>query len=234
VKHVHHRIHKSRGGTDEEWNLLKTNPYDHAYDHALDFVLFEKASQFDFRHVAWPLLPEDLRQAVLKETSLRVSSRPVSKETRQKQSLAKKGKPPSNKGKKMPPEFSEKLSKLRKGKPAHNKGKKLSPEQREAISKARTGVKMSEETKSKISISLQGRTAHNAGKKASEETNRKRSPVNYPVVIENSERIKEWWSLNRHRKAANGRTVGATLCNLELDLKLTSLQPLKTFLNFLK
>ena len=63
--HVHHSIPKSRGGTDEEWNLVELDPYTHAYEHALDFVLFDHAPQFDFRHEAWPLLPEGLRKAVL-------------------------------------------------------------------------------------------------------------------------------------------------------------------------
>lgn len=173
MKHVHHRIHKSRGGVDEEWNLLETNPYDHAYDHALDFVLFEKASQFDFRHVAWPLLPEDLRQAVLKETSRRMAARHISEETKNKISKSNKGKAPPNKGKKMSPEFCEKQSRNRKGKPAHNKGKKMSLEQKESISKTLTGRKLPEETKSKISQAMKGRKPHNAGKETPEEIRKK-------------------------------------------------------------
>ena len=69
--HIHHKIPKSRGGTDEEWNLVEMDPYTHAYEHALDFVLFEQSSQFDFRHEAWPLLPEDLKEAVLAEHKIR-------------------------------------------------------------------------------------------------------------------------------------------------------------------
>ncbi len=66
VKHSHHKIPKSRGGSDDEWNLVELDPYTHAYEHALDFVLFEHAPKFDFRHEAWPLLPKDLREAVKK------------------------------------------------------------------------------------------------------------------------------------------------------------------------
>jgi hypothetical protein len=61
--HLHHIVARSRGGTDDyvEWK----SEYDHAYDHALDAVLFpEIAPPFDFRHKAWPLLPEDLKQLV--------------------------------------------------------------------------------------------------------------------------------------------------------------------------
>ncbi len=64
--HTHHTIPRSRGGTDESWNLVELDPYTHAYEHALDFVLFDHAPRFDFRHEAWALLPEDLKEAVKK------------------------------------------------------------------------------------------------------------------------------------------------------------------------
>ena len=62
--HKHHIIPKSRGGTDDDWNMRELSSYDHAYEHALDYVLFDHAPRFDFRHEAWPLLPEDLKEAV--------------------------------------------------------------------------------------------------------------------------------------------------------------------------
>lgn len=62
--HKHHKIARSRGGTDDEWNLVELDPYTHAYEHALDFVLFDGAPVFDCRHEAWPLLPTDLQDAV--------------------------------------------------------------------------------------------------------------------------------------------------------------------------
>jgi len=64
MTHVHHKIPRSRGGTDDEWNLVEMDPYTHAYEHALDFVLFEHAPVFDCRHEAWPLLPLNLQLAV--------------------------------------------------------------------------------------------------------------------------------------------------------------------------
>lgn len=70
---LHHVIAKSRGGTDEIWNLVEKTDYDHTYDHAVDFVLFEIAPAFDFRLPAWGLLPDDLRQAVLNEKSRRTT-----------------------------------------------------------------------------------------------------------------------------------------------------------------
>jgi hypothetical protein len=60
--HLHHIIPRSRGGTDD-YTEFKSE-YDHAYDHALDFVLFDHAPVFDCRHEAWPLLPDNLREAV--------------------------------------------------------------------------------------------------------------------------------------------------------------------------
>lgn len=69
---IHHKVPQSRGGSDDEWNLEELSPFDHAYEHALDFVLFPEISpQFDFRQPGWPLLPEDLQLLVRQETSRR-------------------------------------------------------------------------------------------------------------------------------------------------------------------
>lgn len=69
---IHHKIARSRGGSDDEWNLEELSPFSHAYEHALDFVLFPEISpQFDFRQPGWPLLPEDLQLLVRQETSRR-------------------------------------------------------------------------------------------------------------------------------------------------------------------
>jgi hypothetical protein len=76
--HLHHKIPRSRGGTDDEWNLVEWDDYTHAYEHALDFVLFYQAPRFDFRQSGWNLLPEELRKAVLEETSRRFSEKNLS------------------------------------------------------------------------------------------------------------------------------------------------------------
>ena len=62
--HKHHIIPKSRGGTDEDWNILEIDEISHAYEHALDFVLFDHSPRFDFRHVGWPFLPNELQNLV--------------------------------------------------------------------------------------------------------------------------------------------------------------------------
>lgn len=69
----HHKVAKSRNGCDDEWNLEDKSEYDHAYDHAVDFVLFEQAPAFDFRLAGWNLLPEDLKKAVRGERGRRTS-----------------------------------------------------------------------------------------------------------------------------------------------------------------
>ena len=69
---IHHSIARSRGGKDEDWNLHLLSEYDHAETHAIDYVLFEHAPQFDYRLQGWNLLSLDLREAVLLEHSRRM------------------------------------------------------------------------------------------------------------------------------------------------------------------
>jgi hypothetical protein len=76
--HKHHIVPRSKGGPDEEWNFVNLDPYTHAYEHALDFVLFEHAPQFHFQQPGWKMLPEDLQEAVRKETSIRKKKLPKS------------------------------------------------------------------------------------------------------------------------------------------------------------
>ena len=165
MKHKHHKIAASRGGSDEEWNFEDLSDYDHAYTHAVDFVLFESAPRFDFRHSAWPLLPIDLQEAVIAETSKRMSERVVSEETKRKISESRKGQTPINKGRDMPQKQKDLISRSRTGTPAHNRGKKMSAKQREQISKTLSGRTLLTNHKQKISQSLKGRTPWNKGLK---------------------------------------------------------------------
>lgn len=74
---VHHIVARSKGGTDEQWNLIALSPYEHAEQHAIDYVLFDNAPMFDCRMPGWPLLPDELRQAVLHKHKINnVSKRP--------------------------------------------------------------------------------------------------------------------------------------------------------------
>ena len=65
MPHIHHPVARSRGGNDLYTEAV--DPYDHCYNHAVDYLLFENSPRFDFRHEAWPLLPEDLQEKVLEK-----------------------------------------------------------------------------------------------------------------------------------------------------------------------
>jgi hypothetical protein len=146
--HIHHKIPKSRGGTDEEWNLVEMDPYAHAYEHALDFVLFEHAPHFDFRHEAWPLLPGGLQEAVLNRHSEWLSeNNPMYKqEAKDKVSAQKKGEnhhffgvtgeQNPHTGMKRSEETCLNISRAKKGKP----GRKLSEDEKKTLSERMAGA----------------------------------------------------------------------------------------------
>jgi hypothetical protein len=94
--------------------------------------------------------------------------RELTKETKEKMSLAKKGKPSWNKGIPMREETKNKLSIL-------NTGKHLSVEARLKVGLAHKGIHRSEETKKKISEAKKGKPSNMLGKHHSEETKRKMS-----------------------------------------------------------
>jgi hypothetical protein len=195
--HQHHIIPKSRGGTNEPWNFQEKNAYDHAFDHAVDFVLFDNAPVFDCRHEAWTLLPDDLRNAVREKLSDKMRERfkhqkgenhpqyglrgehSVSygrrhtPESCQKMSLANKGKPKSKehvekiKSRPVSQETRQKISEIKKG-------TTQSKETREKISQATKGIPKTEEHKKKISEASMGNQRW-LGRKHSEETRRKMS-----------------------------------------------------------
>jgi hypothetical protein len=67
MKHIHHKIPRSRGGTDDSDNLEELDFIEHARIHAEDFL--EGGPWFDFRHEGWPFLEDDLRRRVLEKAS---------------------------------------------------------------------------------------------------------------------------------------------------------------------
>jgi hypothetical protein len=70
---LHHKIPRSRGGTNDAWNLVELSEYEHAHEHALDFILFNASPMFDFRQKGWKLLPKDLQLAVKAEMKNRIT-----------------------------------------------------------------------------------------------------------------------------------------------------------------
>ena len=153
--HTHHVIPKSRGGSDDEWNLRELDSYSHTYEHALDFLLFDHAPHFDFRLEAWPLLPQDLKEAVLKRHSEWMSeNNPMYKDgAKEKISLRMSGE--GN------PQFGKSGTLLGvKGEDHPSYGRVVSEETRQKTSGENHhgyGKPRSEETKQKISKKLVGK-----------------------------------------------------------------------------
>ena len=182
--HQHHIVPKSRGGSDDPWNFQEKNAYDHAFDHAVDFVLFDEAPVFDCRHEAWPLLPEDLRDAVKAKLSEHMRNLFAHQKGENHPQYGLRGEESVNYGRKHTQESRKKMSLALKGKPKSeehkakigdiHRGKNISSEQREKISQAHKGVPKSEEHKRKISEASMGNQRW-LGRKHSEETRRKMS-----------------------------------------------------------
>lgn len=182
--HQHHIVPRSRGGSDDPWNFQEKNAYDHAFDHAVDFVLFDNAPVFDCRHEAWPLLPEDLRDAVRAKLSEHMRDLFAHQKGENHPQYGLRGEESVNYGRKHSREAREKMSLALKGKPKSeehkakigdiHRGKVISNEQREQISAALKGIPKSEEHKKKISEASMGNQRW-LGRKHSEETRRKMS-----------------------------------------------------------
>ena len=134
---IHHKIPRSRGGGDEEWNLVEWDDFTHAYEHALDFVLFEIAPRFDCRQPGWKLLPEDLQLAVRKETSERMKNNTCavgSGKSRMGERNGMFGKISPTRGRPRTKEEKQRISEANKGKPK-------SPDHRAKLSAAKLGKK---------------------------------------------------------------------------------------------
>jgi hypothetical protein len=151
--HKHHIIPQSRGGGDEPWNLIELSEYDHAYEHALDFVLFDHAPRFDCRQRGWKMLPKDLQVAVRKKlsetTRKRNKGKVFSNATRKKISVAMKDRTLSE-------EWRKKLSDSLKGKPK-------SLEHRQKMGEAQRGKKCSEKELQRLRTINSGRKWFNNG-----------------------------------------------------------------------
>jgi hypothetical protein len=136
--------------------LVLLPSYDHALIHALDFL--EGGPWFDNRHEAWPVLPGDLREEVLKEQSRRMSGQnhPL---------FGKFAEAHPRFGGSHSEEHKEKMSNLMKGsnnpmfgKPGNRKGKTHTAEAKQKIKKARAKQITTEETKQKMSETRKNNT----------------------------------------------------------------------------
>jgi hypothetical protein len=88
---IHHSVAKSRGGGDEDWNLITLSIYEHAEEHALNYVLFDQAPLFDCRMKGWKLLPKDLQNAVLLKHSEQNISKKKEVKQKKKETFARNG-----------------------------------------------------------------------------------------------------------------------------------------------
>lgn len=153
---VHHKIPQSRGGGNENWNLVQLSAYEHAYEHALDFVLFSSSPSFDCRQPGWKLLPKDLQKAVRAEISnrmrgnTRAKGHGESKRGNKNGMWGKRGALHPAYGRIRPEEERRRISNA-------NKGRSKTIEHREKISKAHLGKNMSDEFRAKRSKDATGR-----------------------------------------------------------------------------
>ena len=107
-----------------------------------------------------------------------MAGRPVSEETRRKQSLVRTG--------------LKRSKETRKKMSESGKVKVFSKEHRRKLSEANKGRTHSEKSKQKMKEALKGRPAHNKGNPASEETKRKMSEANKGKPAHN--KGTKWWN----------------------------------------
>jgi hypothetical protein len=164
----HHILPRSLGGSDDASNLILLTSRQHYLAHWMLWKAYGGAMAVAFDYMNGikrygKRLPSRVVAALKADVSKRISERPVSEETRKKQSQAKLGKKLSAEhvekvrlavlGRKMGPEFAAKVSEAKRGR-----------------GNGRNGCSMSEETKQRIGDAQRGALNHMAGRKHSPET----------------------------------------------------------------
>jgi hypothetical protein len=167
----HHILPKSLGGSDDASNLILLTSRQHYLAHWMLWKAYGGAMAVAFDYMNGikrygKRLPSRVVAALKADVSKRISERPVSAETREKQRQAKLGGtlPEKTKqklriamlGQKRGPEFAAKVSEAKRGR-----------------SNGRNGCSMSEETKQRIGDAQRGALNHMAGRKHSPETREK-------------------------------------------------------------
>lgn len=167
----HHILPRSLGGSDEASNLVLLTPRQHYIAHWMLWKIYGGAMAVAFDYMNGikrygNRLPSKVIAALKLDVSKRISERPVSDETREKQRQAKLGR-------KLSPEHIEKVRRTRIG-------KKMGPEFAAKVSEAKRGRSngrlghiMSEATKQRIGDAQRGALNHMAGRKHSPETREK-------------------------------------------------------------
>jgi len=167
----HHILPRSLGGSDDASNLILLTSRQHYLAHWMLWKAYGGAMAVAFDYMNGikrygKRLPSRVVAALKADVSKRISERPVSYETREKQRQAKLGKKLSAEhvekvrlavlGRKMGPEFAAKVSEAKRGR-----------------GNGRFGCSMSETTKQRIGDAQRGSLNHMAGKKHSPETREK-------------------------------------------------------------
>lgn len=177
---THHIIPKSLGGSNNKDNLIRLSASDHFFAHRLLARIHKGKMIFAFNMMLKTRGNKKeyatFKKELAKELSKLHTGRTVSKETRMKQSIARKGKKHSDErketnrkaqlGKTMSQETKDKISSSTIGvkKPLshgikiaeYNKTRIFTDKHRENISKSLTGGKLSDETRKRMSDSKKG------------------------------------------------------------------------------
>jgi hypothetical protein len=167
----HHILPRSLGGSDDPSNIICLTVRQHYIAHWMLWKAYGGAMAVAFDYMSGikrygSRLPSRTVEALKADVSKRISERPVSEETRKKQSQAKLGK-------KLTPEHIEKVRQTRIGVKLSDQWKANVSAAKRGRGNGRLGCAMSEQTKQRIGDAQRGALNHMTGRKHSPETREK-------------------------------------------------------------
>ena len=167
----HHILPRSLGGSDDASNLIVLTPRQHYIAHWMLWKAYggSMAIAFDYMNGIkryGKRLTSKTVQLLKADVSKRISERPVSAETREKQRQAKLGR-------KLAPEHIEKMRLSRIGKKMSAEFCRKVSEAKRGKGNGRNGYIMPDETKQRIADAQRGALNHMSGRKHSPETKEK-------------------------------------------------------------
>ena len=167
----HHILPRSLGGSDDPSNIICLTVRQHYIAHWMLWKAYGGSMAVAFDYMSGikrygSRLPSRTVEALKDDVSKRISERPVSEETRKKQSQAKLGK-------KLTPEHIEKVRQTRIGVKLSDQWKANVSAAKRGRGNGRLGCAMSEQTKQRIGDAQRGALNHMTGRKHSPETREK-------------------------------------------------------------
>ena len=167
----HHILPRSLGGSDDPSNIIRLTVRQHYIAHWMLWKAYGGAMAVAFDYMSGikrygSRLTSRTVEALKADVSRRISERPVSDETREKQRQAKLGK-------KLTPEHIEKVRQTRIGVKLSDQWKVNISEAKRGRDNGRLGCAMSEQTKQRIGDAQRGALNHMTGRKHSPETREK-------------------------------------------------------------